>query len=105
MNKNDEDYNDLELPVAGNGGMLQRLDNRGVRVMKISVFSDNGNLDAIVEPLRPEGQVPPPVQEGAVGVTLHQIKPFAEDLNDSLLLKEEGHVVKGFAVMHAENLS
>ena len=95
----------MQLPVAGDGGVLKRLDDRGVGVVEVGVLADQGNLDLVIEPLRPEGQIPPPVQELSTGGTGAQVQSLAEDLNQSLLLQEKRHMIQCGAVMDSKDVA
>lgn len=102
---------EVELAVTVHGGMLERLDDGEVGVMKIGVLADKGNGDGLETAVLGKGEGPPflPSSGAALAVLggnidLVEGEVFGKDADKSLGLKENGNVVGGVDVVDGDNL-
>mmetsp|Transcript_8220 Transcript_8220/g.23468 ORF Transcript_8220/g.23468 Transcript_8220/m.23468 type:complete len:362 (+) Transcript_8220:1607-2692(+) len=80
----------LQLPVRGNGGVLQGLHDAKVRVGEARVLADHGNRYGVLKAVPPQGPLLPPLD--VEGVRRSDLQLLADGLVHSLVSHHQGHV-------------
>jgi hypothetical protein len=100
-----------ELATALHRSVLERLDNRGVRVLEGGVLADEDDRNLVEQAVVGNGELLPVFKEGGTASDTRfgetdevETEALLEELEETLVLEEEGDVVEGGNVVNGEDL-